>query len=133
MRRPIAGASLIACVALFPLQNAAGEEPAGMIGPAPASPNTVGRTIWTHDKPSIPTQPDVIAPSVETPGQPAATSSPERRRNVEADEGAFLLPTWGRGFWVMPPGGLTRYLIPPRGFINPDETLAPGSLSTNSS
>jgi hypothetical protein len=48
------------------------------------------------------------------------------------DEGAFLLPTWDRGFWVMPPGGLTRYLIPARGFINPDETLAPGPVIVNS-
>ena len=44
---------------------------------------------------------------------------------AEIDEGAFLLPIWDRGFWPMPPGGLTRRLIPARGFINPDETLAP--------
>ena len=50
----------------------------------------------------------------------------------EIDEGAFLLPTWDRGFWVMPPGGLTRHLIPARSFINPDETLASGPVMVNS-
>jgi len=103
-----------------------------MIVPATESPNTVGRTTRAHGNPSIPTKPGVIVPSFETPGQPAAKASPERPRNAEADEGAFLLPTWDRGFWAMPPGGLTRNLIPPRGFINPDETIAPGSLRANS-
>jgi len=32
-----------------------------------------------------------------------------------------LLPIWNRGFWGMPPGGLTRYLIPSRAIINIDE------------
>jgi len=123
---------LIACAGLFPLQNASGEEPAGMTLAAPASPNTIGRTIWAHGNPSIPTKPDVVVPPFETPGQPAAALSPERPRDVEGDEGAFLLPTRDRGFWVMPPGGLTRFLIPPRGFINPEETLALGSSSANS-
>jgi hypothetical protein len=112
-------------VALLPLQNAAGDEPAVMIVPAPASPNTVGGTIWTHDNPSIPTKPREIVSSLETPGLPAARVSSEPPRKAEADEGAFLLPTWDRGFWVMPPGGLTRFLLPAPGFINPDETLAP--------
>jgi hypothetical protein len=38
--------------------------------------------------------------------------------------GAFLRPTWDRGFWAMPPGGLTRFLLPAPGFINPEDTLA---------
>ena len=49
-----------------------------------------------------------------------------------ADDDAFLRPVWHRGFWVMPPGGLTRYLIPSRVFINPDVTLAPGPGTVNS-
>ena len=48
------------------------------------------------------------------------------------DEGALLLPTWDRGFWAMPPGGLTRFLIPPRGFINPEQNLPPGPSGVNS-
>jgi len=103
-----------------------------MIVPAAESPNTVGRTTRTHDNPSIPTMPGVNVPSLEAPGQAPAKASPERPRNADADEGAFLLPTWDRGFWAMPPGGLTRNLIMPRGFINPDETIAPGSLRANS-
>lgn len=144
MRVPIVCASLIACTALFPPQYAAGEEPAGMIVTAPALPNTVGWTTRARDNPSIPTKRNVNIPSIEAPGQAPAKVSPERPRSaevtrnsdhlvpVEFDEDAFLLPTWDRGFWVMPPGGLTRFLLPPRGFINPEETLAPGSLSANS-
>lgn len=42
---------------------------------------------------------------------------------VEAEQGAFLLPVWNPGFWAMPPGGMTRFLIPSRTFVNPDQTL----------
>ena len=135
MRRPIVCASLIACTALFPPQYAAGEEPTGMIVPAPESPNTVGWTTRAHGISSIPTQPCVNAPRVgghtdDSLGEAAiavtADSGGCETIQTEVDEGAFLLPTWDRGFWVMPPGGLTRYLIPARGFINPDETLAHG-------
>ena len=54
------------------------------------------------------------------------TGSPEITREVGveiqpvADADAFLLPTWDRGFWVMPPGGFTRFFFPAPGFINPD-------------
>jgi hypothetical protein len=37
---------------------------------------------------------------------------------------SFLLPVWRPGFWAMPPGGLTRRLIPSRSFVNPDQTFA---------
>jgi hypothetical protein len=50
---------------------------------------------------------------------------------TEGDQGAFLLPVWDRGFWVMPPGGMTRFLIPSRTFISPDQTLAPGPVIEN--
>ena len=170
MRGPIVCASMIVCTALFLSQYAAGEEPAGMIVPAPESPNNVGWLTRAHDRPSIPTKPGVNVPSIERPGQPPANGSPERPRSAEVtrnsgnlvpveplligghsfdspgeiainvaadsggcdtyqaevDEGAFLLPIWDGGFWGMPPGGLTRFLIPPRGFINPDETLNSG-------
>ncbi len=39
---------------------------------------------------------------------------------VETDADEFLLPVWNPGFWAMPPGGLTRYLIPSRTFVDPD-------------
>ena len=141
MRRPIVCASLIACTALFPPQYAASEEPAGMILPAPESPNTGGWTTRAQDNPSIPTQPSVNAPqigghTVDLLGEFAiavtADSGGCETSQVEVDEGACLLPIWDRGFWVMPPGGLTRYLIPARGFINPDETLASGPVMVNS-
>jgi len=63
----------------------------------------------------------------EPPGEIAITVTADKdgcdSTQAEVDEGAFLLPVWHPGFWVMPPGGLTRYLFPPRGFINPDQTL----------
>ena len=146
MRGPIVCASLIAYTALFPPQIAAGEEPTGRIVRAPQSPNTVGWTTRAHDNPSIPSKRSVKVPSVEAPGKPPligghAVGSPGEIAitvtaqlggcdtiPAEVDEGAFLRPTWDRGFWVMPPGGLTRFLIPARTFINPDETLAPGPV-----
>ena len=131
-------ASLIASATLFPPQIIAGEEPAGMIVPTSHSPNTIGWTTRTYDKPltSAPGQPPVITsperpPRVgikairdtTVPAEPPQIDGRERAQ-VETDMGEFLLPVWDRGFWLMPPGGMTRWLIIPRGFINPDQTLA---------
>jgi len=60
---------------------------------------------------------------VERPGSSEIKKDGGEDIKALVDEGAFLLPTWNRGFWVMPPGGLTRFLIPPRGFIDPEQTL----------
>jgi len=49
--------------------------------------------------------------------EPAATP-------VELDDDAFLFPIWSGTFWIMPPGGLTRHLIPQLMPINPEATLA---------
>ena len=85
-----------------------------------------------------------MVPTIEARGEAPGDLSVERPASSEikqddgvdikasVDEGAFLLPTWNRGFWVMPPGGLTRFLIPPRGFINPVETLPPDSVIVSS-
>lgn len=76
-------------------------------------------------------------PPIARPGQPLANVSAEPPRAAEltmdsgnpvreeGDEGAFLLPVWDPGFWILAPGGLTRRLLPSGGFINPDQTLAP--------
>ena len=150
VKGPIACASLIAFSALLPALGAAGDEPAGMIVPAPSSPNTFGWSTRAQDNPPIPQISKVSVPSVESPGRsaaieghgvdvpdeiavtPAADSAGDDTIQAEVDEGAFLLPTWDPGFWPMPPGGLTRYLIPARGFINPDVTLAPVPVTVNS-
>jgi len=42
---------------------------------------------------------------------------------ADADGHGFLLRVWNLGFWLMPPGGLTRHLIPTRVIINPDEAV----------
>ena len=125
MRGPIAYVAMIACSAMLAPYYAAGEEPAGRTGPAPEMPSTDG---W-----AIRMQAD---PPVEEGDRSPASVGPEELRNAEetgisdtvrteVGERGFLMPTWSRGFRVMPPGGLTRRLIPARGFINSDETLAP--------
>ena len=70
--------------------------------------------------------------SVERPGIVEIKQDGGASTEVLIDQGAFLLPTWNRGFWVMPPGGLTRFLIPPPGFINPEETLPPDPVIVSS-
>ena len=88
--------------------------------------------------------PGVVAPAIEARGEAPRDLDVERPGSSEikkiddvdsqtvVNEGEFLLPTWDRGFWLMPPGGLTGFLIPPRGFINPEETLVPGSQNSES-
>jgi hypothetical protein len=67
-----------------------------------------------------------------TPNERARDTSlePPGRKELTVDEvvepletegaAAILRPTWDRGFWVLPPGGLTRFLIPSRAIINVD-------------
>ena len=135
MRRLTRFAALVSVVALLSPEYGFAEQPPGRIVAATAAPSTVGWTARAPDIPPISARPGVIVPTIKARGEAPGHLSLERPAsseikqddvvNVEAsvDEGAFLLPTWNRGFWVMPPGGLTRFLIPSRGFINPEETL----------
>jgi hypothetical protein len=129
-------ALLFAVAVVFPECGSA-EQPRGM---AAANARTADAARWTirvSEVPKMPPRPGVMVPTiaaggeirrdvgVEQPGSLELDKKDDANVQAEAGEGAFLLPTWDRGFWVMPPGGLTRFLLPPPGFINPEETLAP--------
>jgi hypothetical protein len=133
VRGPILGVSLIACAALFHPQPAAGEGPAGVIVPAAETPRSARWMSRAQDNRQIPKRPKKIDPAIGAPGGVPSnvnvrpTGNTEITKEVDPDiqpetgEGEFLLPTWDRGFWVMPPGGLTRFLLPSPGLINIDE------------
>jgi len=144
VRRLIRCAALIVTVALMTPEVGFAEQPPGMVAASVGAPNTV---VWTARAPEIPrirARPGVMVPTIEAGGRAPRDVSVERPGSSEikkedevefqavVDGGAFLLPTWDRGFWLMPPGGLTRFLIPARGFIDPDETLAPGPVISES-
>lgn len=175
MREPLACGLLIACAAIFPSQNAAGEEPSRRIVSAYGSPNTVGRATRARGNAAIRPKRRANVPSMNAPTWPPANVRPARPLNtqpamkggqsapvdppvpvghgvesfgeiaidvsadsdksdatpMEADQDAFLLPVWSPGFWAMPPGGLTRYLFPPRAFVDPDQILMGATLSGN--
>ena len=58
--------------------------------------------------------------SPEPSGRPELTGNEVGETRAAKDAAAMLRPTWDRGFWVLPPGGLTRFLIPSRAIINVD-------------
>ena len=135
MKGLIRNSALLAAAAMLSPTLGATEQPQGMVVAAVNAPNTA---VWTDRSPDItrvPTRPVVVVPKIERRGDALKNFNVDRSGSSEineedaaaaaADDGAYLLPTWDRGFWVMPPGGLTRFLIPARGFINPDQTLVP--------
>ena len=65
--------------------------------------------------------------------EPPGRSEIKHDEGVESqavnDEAAMLRPTWNRGFWFLPPGGLTRFLIPSRAIINVDEAPVQETVS----
>jgi hypothetical protein len=123
-----------AAALLFP-ESGIAEQPQGVAAADVRAPNTVVCTAPTRDSVRMPSRPGVMPPMIEAGGEttrnvgaggPGSLEiTKENDADIEAigDEGAFLRPTWDRGFWVMPPGGLTRFLLPAPGFINPEETL----------
>jgi hypothetical protein len=144
MRRLIRFAALLSVVALLSPEYGFAEQPPGRIVAAAGATNTAVWTARAPDIPPISARPGEMVPTIEARGRAPGDLSEERpgRSEIKQDEGAdikalvddgaFLLPTWNRGFWVMPPGGLTRFLIPPRGFINPEETLPPDPVIVSS-
>ena len=144
MRRLIRFVTLLSVVALLSPEYGFAEQPPRRTVVAAGAPSTV---VWTARAPAIPpisARSGKMVPTIEARGRAPGAFSEERpgisdiQRDGGADtevlvnQGAFLLPTWNRGFWVMPPGGLTRFLIPPPGFINPEETLPPDPVIVSS-
>ena len=144
MRRAIIYAALLAAVVLFSPTDGAAQQSPAMIAAAAKAPNTEGWTARAHQIPQIPTRPGVIVPTIEAPGEAPSTVGVKRPGVAEVekeddgeiqaviDEDAFLLPVWHRGFWAMPPGGMTRFLLQPPVPINPDKTLAADPVMVNS-
>jgi hypothetical protein len=144
MRRLIRFVTLLSVVALLSPKYGFAEQPPGRTVAAAGAPSTVVWTARAPDIPPISARPGKMVPTIEARGRVPGDISEERpgiseiKRDGGSDtealvnQGAFLLPTWNRGFWVMPPGGLTRFLIPPPGFINPEQTLPLGRLIVNS-
>ena len=136
MRGIIRYSALLAAVALSFPEFGFAEQPPRMVAAAVGAPKTVAWTSRAPDIPRMPASPGAMIPKIGPRGDVPGDRRVERPESFEVkkaggvtagavvDETAFLLPTWDRGFWVMPPGGLTRFLIPARGFINPEETLA---------
>ena len=136
MRRPYGYAALLIAATLLSPEFGFAEQPQEMVA---ASAGPQGAVVWAAgapDFPRMPKRPGVVAPSSEARGEAPRDLGVERSGSSEikkeddsptgaaVGEAAFLLPIWDRGFWLMPPGGLMRFLIPARGFINPEETLA---------
>ena len=144
MRRICGYSALLVAVALLSPEDAFAEQPTGMVAADVGTPDTVAWSSRAPDMPRIPGRPGISVPTIGPRGEAPGDLSVGRSKSSEvresggvatgsvADEAAFLLPTWDRGFWVMPPGGLTRFLIPARGFINPEESLARDPANANS-
>ena len=60
--------------------------------------------------------------NLEALDRPEFTDYEDDEHRATEDAAPMLRPTWDRGFWVLPPGGLTRFLIPSRAIINVDVT-----------
>ena len=126
-------AALLAAVALLSPTDGVAQQPPGMVAAVAVPPNTVEWTARARDKPRMPMRPGVMVPAIVAPHEAPGNVSEKRPGISESkkeddfdartvvNEGAFLLPVWNRGFWGMPPGGLTRCLIPSRVIINIDE------------
>ena len=139
MRRLIRSVALLSTVALLSPEYGFAEQPSGRIAAAAGAPNTV---VWTSREPSLSpmsARPGEMFPTIKARGEAPGDLRVERPGSSEIEkdggadikalvnEGSFLLPTWDRGFWLMPPGGLTRFLIPAPGFVNPEEAFAADS------
>lgn len=59
---------------------------------------------------------------VELPTHSGIKQAGEEHLKGTIDEDALLLPVLHYGFWAMPPGGMTRYLISPPVPVDPETT-----------
>ena len=123
MNRPIRYVALLAAMTLFLPEHGSAEQPGSEL----RAPKPLVWTSRAHDIPRIPPKPGMTVPTIEvvvkSPESSEVKNEDEVGSQAVVDEDAFLRPTWDPGFWVMPPGGLTRFLWPSPGVINPEETL----------
>jgi hypothetical protein len=133
MKQVIVYAALLTLAVSFSPIEARAQQPPAEIASIAKSPGT---EVWTdrgRPYPEIPVRRCAHAPTVEVPDEAPAVIGGEHPgvAAIENDDGnevqpvvedTFLLPVLHRGFWAMPPGGFTRFLIQPPIPINPDAT-----------
>ena len=142
MKRTLVWISLVAWATLIPSLGAAGERPLGMELPTAERSYAFDSMNRPPDNPAAP-KGWAHVPADDSPGRPAAPAEEIQRPPAELevgsntepgdtdptqatmDESAFVVPTWSGVFWIMPPGGMTRFLIPQRMPINPDVSVTP--------
>jgi hypothetical protein len=102
--------------------------------PEPPRTAVVTRNCGDHVQAELPLP---VAPAVGSVGEitenVVGESAESETVQGGVEQSAFLLPIWHPGFWAMPPGGMTRFLIPSRTFVNPDETLISAAVRTDGS
>jgi hypothetical protein len=142
MKRTLVWISLGACATLIPSLCAAGELAVAHAMPTADRSYAFDSFDRPPDNPAAPTQrsgfPETDSPvrhpapaeeeqgpSVEFDGGTTAEPCDTNPAQAATDESAFVVPTWSGVFWIMPPGGMTRFLIPQRMPINPEESVAP--------
>jgi hypothetical protein len=135
MRRAIIYAALLAEVVLLSPTDGNAQRSPPLIAAAAKPPKVEGWTVRAHQLPQVPTRPGVIVSEIGAPGEAPSTVgedipkvaevTKEDDHDIQAliNEDGFLLPVWYRGFWAMPPGGMTRFLRQPPHPINPDTKL----------
>ena len=142
MKRTFVWISLVACATLTPSLCAAGERAVAHAMSTAERSYAFDSFNRPPDGPAAPTQRPQF-PANDSPGRHAAPAEKKQGPPVEIDDGttaeacdtnpaqaamdesAFVVPTWSGVFWIMPPGGMTRFLIPQRMPIDPEVSVAP--------
>ena len=110
MRGLYSFAAVLAALASLAPRYGFSEQPQGMTVAATETPSTVAWTSRAPDFPRMSETPPGAVPTIGGPGERLGSSETKDVGDVEiqpvVNEGSFLLPTWDRGFWLMPPGGL---------------------------
>lgn len=103
------------------------------------APHTQSWMARASGNPQMPARPGPQRAAIERPvkapgkimleplGKSENSNSEDAKSQSVVDVAAMLRPTWDRGFWFLPPGGLTRFLIPSRAIINVDEAPVDGT------
>lgn len=133
--------STLTAAMLLSVSDGAAHEPPVPMAAVTSAPAASGQMAWEPDGLPKHPSPEVMVsrvvvrseaePIISEAHPPATERATEDDGGFEPviDEDVVLLPIWHYGFWAMPPGGLTRHLLPPRVPIDPDETLASVSVT----